>query len=435
MSPSARGQYVRRMQTLYRDAKGRKAKSRLLDQVCQTLGRGRRQAKRLMRCKEPPIERPFRHRQPVYPERLIRILAEVWAAAQHVWSVRLRAALPLWMPAMEGRWTLSARERRQLLDMSPATMDRRLAAYKKQVRTRVYGKTRPARWLRQNIPIHTEWPKVTEPGWVEVDTVSHSGPSAAGLFAYTLDETDLFSGWTEVCAMLGKPADKVVAAADEIRRALPFELKGLDSDNGEEFINYELDRYCRGTGVRRFRSRAYKKDDQAHIEQKNGTHVRQLIGWHRYDTQAAVSAMNDLYRNEWRLLTNLFLPSIKLDYKTRNGSRLKRVYEEPRTPLDRLVGSGLGDRAKLEELRRLRQRLNPFDLSRAVDRKLDAIWKLASNGKIAPAPPPHATKSNRPWEWWLREEDAKLAQFPFRPDRDLFRISQGHRRDSFFGTH
>lgn len=434
MGPSARGQYVRRMQALYREAKGRRAKGRLLDQVSETLGRSRRQAKRLLRGKEPPIERPFRRREPIYPERLIRVLEEVWTAAQSLWSVRLKAALPLWMPWIKRRWALSVEEQRLLLAMSPATIDRRLAGYKKRLTRRIYGQTKPGRWLRQTIPIQTESWDVPKPGWLEVDTVSHSGPSASGTFAVTLNEVDLFSGWVEMRAVLGKSAEGILAAAEDIRQELPFELKGMDTDNGDEFINYDLDRYCRRTGVQRFRSRPYKKDDQAHIEQKNGTHVRRLIGWDRYDTPQAVAAINDLYRNEWRWLTNLFLPSVKLANKLRVGSKIKRVYREAQTPLDRLLDSGMGDRKRLEELGRLRGRLDPFELARTVDRKLAAIWKLASKGPVKPAPQPHATKSNRPWEGWMRTEDAQLAQLSIPLDRDILRIGHNRWRDAFFGT-
>ncbi|MDD5657436.1 MAG: group II intron maturase-specific domain-containing protein [Elusimicrobia bacterium] len=178
------------MQALYRAAKGRKERGRLLGQVSETLGRGRRQAKRLMGGKEPAAEGPFRYREPTYPDRLIRILEEVWKAAQCIWSKRLKEALPLWMPAIKRRWVLSEKEVRQLLAMSPATMDRRLAPYKSKVRRQVYGKTKPGRWLRQSIPIQTESWDVPEPGWVEVDTVSHSGPSAAGIFGNSLDDVD-----------------------------------------------------------------------------------------------------------------------------------------------------------------------------------------------------------------------------------------------------
>jgi hypothetical protein len=420
------------MRELYRGAKKRVEKSRVLDQVCVTLKRCRRSAKRLMRT--PLVEKPLRQREPIYSERLIRVLEAVWEAAQHAWSVRLKALLPLWMPRIRDRFGLTPAEQRLLLKMSPATMDRRLAARRRQLGRRIYGQTKPGRWLRQTIPIQTESSNVQEPGWMESDTVSHSGPNAAGRFAYTLDHTDLFSGWTELTAMLGKTAVEVVAKTDEVRKGLPFALKGIDSDNGEEFINYDLAHYCRRTSVKRFRSRPYKKDDQAHVEQKNGTHVRRLIGWHRYDTQEAVDAMNDLYRNEWRLLSNLFLPSVKLDYKTRRGSKIKRVYHEAKTPLDRLLESEHGDRAKLEDLRRLRERLDPFELSKVVDRKLQTIWKLASQGgPIKPAPTTHVPAEILPWECWLVTEDAKLAQLPFH-DRDLRQITRSYWRDAFFGT-
>lgn len=193
--------------------------------------------------------------------------------------------------------------------------------------------------------------------------------------------------------MLGKQAKNVVEGAKEMRQAMPFEQKGIDTDNGEEFINWELDRYCQNTGLKRFRSRPYKKDDQAHIEQKNGTHVRRLIGWDRYDTEEAVAAMNDLFRNEWRLLTNLFLPSVKLANKIRIGSKIKRVYGAPKTPLDRLRDSGKGDRKKIEELYKLRGELNPFELAKQVEAKLERIWKLASHAK-----PPAAEVPAKRWK-------------------------------------
>ena len=435
MSPSAKGEYVKRMQVLYRGAKGRKEKSRLLEQMCETLGRSRRQAKRLMRGKEPRLERPFRFRDPIYPEKLIRVLDQVWEAAQYLWSVRLKAALPLWMPWIKERWELSRQEQGQLLAMSPATMDRRLGPYKKKLSHKIYGQTKPGRWLRQTIPIQTESWNVPEPGWMEADTVSHSGPSAAGVFAHSLNQVELFSGWVEMEAILGKRAEVVVAAADKMRQRMPFEQKGMDTDCGEEFINYELDRWCHRHGVKRFRSRPYKKDDQAHIEQKNGTHVRRLIGWDRYDTQEAVGAMNELYRNEWRLLANLFLPSVKLSNKIRVGSRIKRVYGEAKTPLDRLLDSGMGDRVKLDELRRMRGRLDPFELAKAVDRKLKAIWKLANRGRIRADRAAYVPAGRKPW--WERQalqEHLPPALFLKTHDPYLARIRKNYWRDRFFGT-
>jgi hypothetical protein len=368
-----------------------------LTEVSENLNCHRKHATRRLNGKIVNLDKPWRHREPVYPERLIRILEGVWEAGQQPCGVRLKEVLPLWMPWIRKRWVSDRTEERKLLAMSAATIDRRLAAYKRKRSHKIYGKTKPGRWLRQTIPIQTESWDVPDPGWEEVDTVSHSGQSAEGLWAYTVNQTDLFSGWVECRATLGKGAAEVLGALDEMRQAAPFETKGLDSDNGEEFINQHLARYCEREGILRFRSRPYKKDDQAHIEQKNWTHVRKLIGWDRYDTQAAVDAMNDLYRNEWRLFCNLYLPSVKLAKKIRVGSKIKRIYHKAKTPLDRLLESDQGDRVKLDLLRRLREQLDPFELSATVDRKLAGIWKLAAKAGLQVAAKPVHTP------YWQRQ--------------------------------
>ena len=386
MGPSARVGGVRgENEELYRGARKRAEECQVLDQVCVTLKRCRRSAKRLMR--RPPAETPMRQREPIYSERLIRVLEAIWEAGHHPWSVRLKEVLPLWMPWIRKRFDLTPAEERQLLSMSPATIDRRLAAYKRKRSRKIYGKTKPGRWLRQTIPIQTESWNVPDPGWMEVDTVSHSGQSAEGLLAYTVNQTDLFSGWTECRATLGKDAAEVAGAIDEMRQGAPFETQGARQRQWRGVHQLASGHATARRRTSWFRSRPYKKDDQAHIEQKNWTHVRKLIGWDRYDTQAAVDAMNDLYRNEWRLFCNMYLPSVKLDKKIRVGSKIKRIYHKAKTPLDRLLESDHGDRVKLEVLRRLREKLDPFELSKVVDRKLQAIWKLASQGgPIKPAP-------------------------------------------------
>ncbi len=435
MGPSARREYVRTMQVLYRKANGRKEKKRLLKHVSETLGCHRKHAGRLMRGAAPSLERPFRHREPVYPAKLIEVLQAIWEAAQYPWSVRLKGLLPLWLVWIRKRWSLTAEEERQLLSMSPATMDRRLGPHKQRLGRRIFGKTKPGRFLRRIIPIQTESREVSDPGWTEVDTVSHSGPSSDGVFAYTVNTTDLLSQWVEPRAILGKKAELVVAAADEIRQALPFTLKGLDSDNGEEFINWELQRYCFGQGIQRFRSREYKKDDQAHIEQKNGTHVRRLMGWDRYDTQEAVDAMNALYRGPWRLLANLFLPSVKLEMKIRIGSRIKRIYSDAKTPLDRLIESGKGDPVRVEELRLMRKRLDPFELAQDVDRKLEAIWKLASRGRVKAAPTPYVPGAVKPrWHELVIQDDYPPAIYAPMQANDFKRVALNCWKDRFFGT-
>jgi transposase InsO family protein len=191
------------------------------------------------------------------------------------------------------------------------------------------------------------------------------------------NQTDILTTWVESRAVLGKGEEGVVNALDEMAQALPFTLKRLDSDNGSEFINWHFLRYCEKNNIQPFRGRPYKKDDNAHIEQKNWTHVRKLMGWDRYDSKEAVEAMNDLHRNELRLFMNLFLPSMKLLEQHRIGSKLKRVYDKPKTPLQRVLDSKCGDTVKIARLKELRDSLNPFDLAQTIESKLERIYSLA----------------------------------------------------------
>ncbi len=228
------------------------------------------------------------------------------------------------------------------------------------------------------IPIRTEHWDVHEPGFTEVDLVSHSGNSADGCFAYSVNQTDILTTWVETRAILGKSEASVVRALDEMRHSLPFPLVGIDSDNGSEFINAHLQKYCLENRIEFTRGRPYKKDDNAHVEQKNWTHVRKLFGWLRYDNTVAVDAMNDLYRNELGCLMNLFTPSMKLKKKIRVGSKTKRIYDQAKTPLDRLVDCGKGEPHGIARLLDLRQTINPFELSKIVQSKVTEITHLAS---------------------------------------------------------
>jgi hypothetical protein len=243
--------------------------------------------------------------------------------------------------------------------------------------------------LKHHIPIKTDCWDVDRPGFTEIDLVAHCGNCAEGDFANTLTQDDVFTQWVERRCVLGKSQEVVCIAVDDARRELPFDLLGVDSDNGSEFINDHLYRYCKGdpdkkrAPVQMTRGRPYKKDDNAHVEQKNWTHVRKPLGYGRFDTQAAVDAINDLYRNELRWFQNLFLPSAKLIAKVRVGSKLRRRYDTPKTPFQRVLDSGHGDPVKIAALRRLRDELNPFELSRIIDRKLERIWAMRS-----PAPKP-----------------------------------------------
>jgi hypothetical protein len=366
----------------YAAAKFRKERTAVLDEFCKTSGYHRKYAIHLLNQPDDAGEgTPRRRRGVTYSATALRVLEGIWKAAGYPWSERLKALLPLWLPWARGRFPgLAPEVERQLSAISARQIDRRLRTKKRSLKRRLYGRTKPGTLLRREIPIKADSWDVAEPGSAEIDLVSHSGPSATGAFGHTLNLTDIFLGWCESRAVLGAGEEGVVAALEAMRRSLPFPLRAIDSDNGSEFINHHLVDYCRKRKIAFTRSRPYKKDDNAHIEQKNWTHVRKVFGWERYDTPELIAAMNDLYSNELRLMMNLFQPSVKLIERVRVGSRLTRRYDKARTPLDRLAAF-CKNRPLPEAVRALlaqREAINPFELSAAIDRKLDRIERLRS---------------------------------------------------------
>ena len=373
--------YLARIYQRYQ--KARKAlKTKILNELCKVCRYNRKYAIRklaagLLDDKVRPPRKPRGRPGKRLTGRLLEVLKAVWERAYFPWSVRLKVTLRLWRPWIRKRFQLTPAEEQILLSVSPSTIDRALRPHRQKFKRRLYGLTKPGRLLKHQIPIRTEHYPVSGPGWAETDTVSHSGNCAEGDFANSVNLTDIDSQWVETRTVLGKGETAVFHALQNMRQALPFALLGLDSDNGGEFINHHLLRWCTDEKIEFTRSRPYKKDDNAHIEQKNWTHVRKFIGYDRYDTDEAVDAMNDLYENELRLWMNLFQPSVKLVKTIRRGSRLKRMYDAPQTPLDRLIASGKGDRLKIAHFKAIRERTDPFDLSAAIDTKLHRIWKLA----------------------------------------------------------
>jgi len=358
----------------------REVKSRILDEFCATTGYHRKYAIHLLNgaLEEVSRLRP-RRRGHTYGAQVVGVLAKIWEAAGYAWSVRLKAMIPLWLPwARKHIKELTPAIEQQLLAISPRQMDRRLRQRKQVLGRRIYGRTKPGTLLKHHIPLKTDAWDVDRAGFAEIDLVSHSGNNASGQFIYSLNLTDIHTTWVETVAVMGKGQTGVLDAITGIEHALPFALRGLDSDNGSEFLNHHLHTYCQQQGVQFTRSRPYKKDDNAHIEQKNWTHVRKLLGWERYDSHKALKAINDLYRNELRLMMNLFQPSVKLVRKTRVGSRLTRRYDQPQTPLDRLRTSNRGKSKKVAAVLKVREQTDPFELSRTIERKLNRIYNLAT---------------------------------------------------------
>ena len=373
-------EYFRAVYARYRQA-ARAAKRKILDEFCANTRYNRKYALRLLNGPPPGRARsrpegPAR-RRPTYSKELMSVLKAIWRAAGYPWSVRLKALIPLWMPWVRKHFPLSAEVEHQLLAISARQIDRRLGPYKVSAQRRLYGGTRPGRLLKHHIPLRVDRWDARAPGFTEVDLVAHAGNSGEGEFAHTLNVTDVYSGWTESRAMLGRGQAGVVAALEEIAQALPFRLLGIDTDNGSEFLNWHVGRWCARRGIQFTRGRPYKKDDNAHMEQKNWTHVRKLMGWERYATAQAVEAMNDLYRHELGLWMNVFQPSVKLVGKVRVGARLRRVYDAAQTPLQRVQASGEGEAEALARMQAQQASLDPFELHRRIEEKLGAIYELA----------------------------------------------------------
>ena len=380
MSHQAKREVFRAIYWRYRKA-SRWEKAAILSEFCRTCGYSRKYAIRKLGG-PPPEERKQRRRpgrQPTYPEEVIEVLAEVWQAAGYPCSARLKPLLEVWRPFLLKRFRLDRKPLRLLFQISGRQIDRRLQSRRRRLKRRLYGRTKPGTLLKHHIPLRTDRWDVSEAGWTEIDLVSHGGGSERGEFLHSLNATDIASAWTEARAVMGKSQLRVQQALEDIRQALPFSLLGVDSDNGSEFINDHLLRYCQGLDIQFTRGRPYKKDDNAHIEQKNWTHVRKLLGYVRYDSQAALEAINDLYRNELSWFQNFFQPSTKLLGKQRVGSRLRRRHDVPKTPFQRLCASHQLSPAKLRMLKKRMRSLDPFELSKTIDRKLERIYQLANH--------------------------------------------------------
>ncbi|MGH7926254.1 MAG: integrase catalytic domain-containing protein [Candidatus Binatia bacterium] len=386
MSGKSRWDYLKAIYSRYKKV-SKPLRARILDEFCQVCGYNRKYAIRLLNGPAPqkPEVTAAKGRRPTYGAKVILSLTAIWEAAGYPCSARLKALLPLWLPWAIKRLAISAQVQNQLLSISAATIDRRLKAKKRQLKKRLYGRTKPGTLLKHHIPIKTDSWDVSTAGFTETDLVSHSGNSEKGEFIHSLNVTDIHTTWVESRAVMGKGQAGVLEAMKEIEQALPFKLLGIDSDNGSEFINYHLKAFCDQKQIQFTRGRPYKKDDNAHIEQKNWTHVRKIFGYLRYDSDPVRQTMNDLYQNELRTLQNLFLPSMKLISKARVGSKLKRRYDKPQTPLERVAACPHADPLKLAKLQKLRDATDPFALAKTINQKLERIYQLA-NHRVSPSP-------------------------------------------------
>ncbi len=360
-------------------ASSKKGKGELLDQLTSVTGRHRKAAIRLLHRRAEGRAAGRRGRPRCYGSDVLSGLRAVWEATDRLCSKRLHPFLPEVLAALKrhGEIRMSPEVEAQLCQMSPATIDRLLRPYRLVGGRRPFATTKPGSLLKRSIPIRTftDWEEDTA-GFLEIDLVSHCGDSPDGLFLTTLTTVDVASGWSECIGVWGKGQQRVRAAIHRVRQRLPFPLLGLDSDNGGEFINQYLFGYCRDEGITFTRSRSYKKNDSCHVEQKNWSVVRQLIGYDRYDSKAALEALNRVY-DLTRLYVNFFQPAMKLAHKSRHGARVYKVYDSAQTPYHRLLSAGVLTDAKQQELAATYHRLNPALLLRQVNQNLERLWDMA----------------------------------------------------------
>ncbi len=292
-----------------------------------------------------------------------------------------------------GELHLERATKEQLLALSPATADRLLQAERERTPLRGLSTTKPGTLLTEAVPIRTgtDW-EDAQVGFVEVDLVAHCGESVKGEYVYTLTLTDILTGWTECLAVRNRGQQAVFRAIVHARARLPFPLRGIDSDNGVEFLNHHLVCYCQDEQLTFTRSRPSKKNDQAHVEQKNWSIVRHLVGYDRYEGQSAWDALQDLYESV-RLSVNFFQPSLKLLSKERLGSKVKKTYDEAKTPYQRvLVSEQVAEEVK-ERLRQEYLTLNPVVLLQQMQKRQAVLWKLALRQGLATATQPFKHES------------------------------------------
>ena len=383
MSPGARMEYLESIVIRYRQS-SKKEKQAILNEFCSAAGYNRKYAidllntfKRFTRPKPRKRGKPSKYNLPA----VIEALRRIWLTANLPCSKRLKAILPQWLGFYHKEFgSLPVPIVKLLLAISAPTIDRILKPFKAKYKLHGRCTTKPGTLLKEHILIKTDQWDEKRPGFLEADTVALCGGSLLGEFVYIIDYTDIATAWSEQRAIWGKGETDVVEQTKDVEACLPFELLGFDSDNGNEFLNWHLLRHFteRKQPIQFTRSRPYHKNDNAHIEQKNWTQVRQWLGYGRFDNPTVVPLLNDLFRNDWRLYHNFFIPSVKLLEKKQVAAKTIKRYDTPKTPYQRVMES---KHVKPDVKRKLKEQfetLNPFELRKAIDAKLKKIFAICT---------------------------------------------------------
>jgi hypothetical protein len=359
----------------------KKAKGKILDEFAKVTGYHRKAAIRLLHQVNKPSANKKRGRPRQYSATVVGALRIAWEATDRLCSKRLHPFLPELVKVLRrhGERAMTAEVEVQLCQISSSTIDRLLCPWRRLGGRRPFSTTKPASLLKSSIPIRTfaDW-REDKPGFLEADLVSHCGESTEGFYLNTLSTVDVATGWSECAGVWGKGQERVGSAVHRVHQRLPFPLLGLDSDNGSEFINQHLFAYCQREKITFTRSRSYKKNDSCHVEQKNWSVVRRLVGYDRYSSRVALETLNRLYEL-LRLYVNFFQPVMKLVAKSRNGAKVHKVYDTARTPCQRLLETGVLTQAKQQELAATYSYLNPVLLLKQINENLESLWKLAEH--------------------------------------------------------
>ena len=379
MSNSAKKEYLVEIRKRYFTAT-KAEKALILDELCAVCRFNRKYAIRLISKKQTTHNKKKGRPRKYKSQAILDFLKDLWVLTNLACAERLKAAIPLWLSYyhLHSSNHLSEKDVRLLLEISPSTIKRLLRRLKSKYKKFGLSTTKPGSLLKKQVPIKLNQWDESRPGFIEADTVAHCGSSVSGQFVYTLNVVDIATGWTEQRALWGKGKKGVFDALKNIRKALPFKVLGFDCDNGGELLNYMLLEYFTNqkNPVQYTRSREYRKNDNAHIEEKNWTHVRQFIGYQRFDKYQTVEMLNDLYLTEWRLYLNFFIPAFKLIEKKRDGAKIIKKFSSPMTPYQRLIASEQISLNKKKELTKIFNSLDPFILERKMKNKIKNILKL-----------------------------------------------------------